>query len=159
MQYCVDRLEVGLKPACSSACLAGALDFGIIETTPGNRHQTETRIPGFPTPRSPIRTSDSSRSTACRVRCAARIRCRSVMSAMRRARVESIVQRSPRMGGRGAGASKGLSTRENPLVVFTLVTQAVVGAFLVLFLGPVFGLRGTDAVETTRWPGRCSCSA
>ena len=47
---CVDRLEVGLKPACASACLAGALDFGIIETTPENRVQLETQIPGFPTP-------------------------------------------------------------------------------------------------------------
>jgi DMSO reductase iron-sulfur subunit len=47
---CVDRLEVGLKPACVSACLAGALDFGIMETTPKNRDQLETQIPGFPTP-------------------------------------------------------------------------------------------------------------
>ena len=31
---CVDRLEVGLKPACVSACLAGALDFGVLETAP-----------------------------------------------------------------------------------------------------------------------------
>lgn len=35
---------------------------------------------------------------------------------------------------------KKLSTRENPLVVFTLISQAVIGAFLVLFLGPVLGL-------------------
>ena len=47
---CVDRLEVGLKPACAAACLAGALDFGIMETKPDNRDQLETRIPGFPTP-------------------------------------------------------------------------------------------------------------
>ena len=45
---CVDRLEVGLKPACASACLGGALDFGVIETTPESREQLETRIPGFP---------------------------------------------------------------------------------------------------------------
>jgi Fe-S-cluster-containing dehydrogenase component len=45
---CVDRLEVGLKPACVSACLGGALDFGVIETTPEGREQLETRIPGFP---------------------------------------------------------------------------------------------------------------
>merc|ERR1712096_183389 len=31
---CVDRLEVNLKPACVSACLGNALDFGIIENTP-----------------------------------------------------------------------------------------------------------------------------
>jgi DMSO reductase anchor subunit len=33
-----------------------------------------------------------------------------------------------------------LRSREDPLVVFTLVSQGVVGAFLALFLGPLFGL-------------------
>ena len=47
---CVDRLEVGLKPACVSACLANALDFGVIETTPENRFQAKISIPGFPDP-------------------------------------------------------------------------------------------------------------
>lgn len=46
---CVDRLEVGLKPACVSACLGNALDFGVIENTPRNREQVQTEIPGFPT--------------------------------------------------------------------------------------------------------------
>ncbi|MEK7697677.1 MAG: DmsC/YnfH family molybdoenzyme membrane anchor subunit, partial [Pseudomonadota bacterium] len=35
---------------------------------------------------------------------------------------------------------KKLRSREDPLVVFTLVSQGVVGAFLALFLGPLFGL-------------------
>jgi len=47
---CVDRLEVGLKPACVAACLGGALDFGIIESAPDNREQTKIQIPGFPDP-------------------------------------------------------------------------------------------------------------
>ncbi|MCF6198019.1 MAG: 4Fe-4S dicluster domain-containing protein, partial [Hyphomicrobiaceae bacterium] len=47
---CVDRLEVGLKPACVSACLGNALDFGVIENTPERREQNKTQIPGFPTP-------------------------------------------------------------------------------------------------------------
>jgi len=47
---CVDRLEVGLKPACVSACLAGALDFGVVETPPDNRVQAKLEIPGFPDP-------------------------------------------------------------------------------------------------------------
>ena len=33
-----------------------------------------------------------------------------------------------------------LRSREDPLVLFTLLTQAVVGAFAVLFLGPLLGL-------------------
>ncbi|MCH8977213.1 MAG: 4Fe-4S dicluster domain-containing protein, partial [Proteobacteria bacterium] len=47
---CVDRLEVGLKPACVAACVGNALDFGVIETTPENREQKKTSIPGFPDP-------------------------------------------------------------------------------------------------------------
>lgn len=46
---CVDRLEVGLKPACVSACLGNALDFGVVENVPENREQAKTSIPGFPT--------------------------------------------------------------------------------------------------------------
>jgi DMSO reductase anchor subunit len=34
-----------------------------------------------------------------------------------------------------------LSTRENPIAAFTLLTQAVVGAFALLFLAPLFGIR------------------
>ena len=45
---CVDRLEVGLKPACVSACLGNALDFGVVENIPENRSQAKTEIPGFP---------------------------------------------------------------------------------------------------------------
>ena len=45
---CVDRLEVGLKPACVSACLGNALDFGVVENIPENRTQAKTEIPGFP---------------------------------------------------------------------------------------------------------------
>ena len=47
---CVDRLEVGLKPACVSACVGNALDFGVIESTPQKREQCKTSIPGFPDP-------------------------------------------------------------------------------------------------------------
>ena len=45
---CVDRLEVGLKPACVASCLGNALDFGVIENTPEGRTQTKVDIPGFP---------------------------------------------------------------------------------------------------------------
>ena len=47
---CVDRLEVGLKPACVSACLGNALDFGVIENARRARADPH-RDPGFPRPR------------------------------------------------------------------------------------------------------------
>jgi DMSO reductase iron-sulfur subunit len=160
---CVDRLEVGLKPACAAACLAGALDFGIIETTPENRVQAETRIPGFPTP-------DITHPN---------IRFQQVKSLPRElTRPDSMPIRYVREpnnslppeagegkgGGRSApektycpdvhddGRARGwglrkLSTRENPLVVFTLVSQAVIGAFALLFLAPLFGLELLNAAK------------
>ncbi len=150
---CVDRLEVGLKPACAAACLGGALDFGVIETTPENRHQLETRIPGFPTPEI---THPN-------------IRFQQVRSLPRELkRTDSVPLRYERdtQGDGGDYVAKvakdqrprawnlrRLSTRENPLVIFTLVTQAVVGAFLVLFLGPMLGLPViTPQSHPVAWP-------
>jgi Fe-S-cluster-containing dehydrogenase component len=31
--YCMDRLDAGLKPACVSTCTTGCLDFGTVEDT------------------------------------------------------------------------------------------------------------------------------
>ena len=136
---CVDRLEVGLKPACATACLAGALDFGIVETKPDNREQLETCIPGFPTP-------DITHPN---------IRFQQTRSLPRELnRPDSIPLRYERTGPQGetytpkadgdrdtrSWGFRKLSTRENPLVVFTLISQAVIGAFMVLFLGPLLGV-------------------
>jgi DMSO reductase iron-sulfur subunit len=145
---CVDRLEVGLKPACAAACLAGALDFGITETLPAHRDQLETRIPGFPDPditHPNIRFQQS----------------RSLPRALQRPDSMSLrYERSEAQGGAytpkvdatgrtRAWNLKNLSTRENPLVVFTLISQAVVGAFITLFLGPLFGL---ETLSTSAHP-------
>jgi DMSO reductase iron-sulfur subunit len=136
---CVDRLEVGLKPACAAACLAGALDFGIIETKPDHREQLQAHIPGFP---SPEITHPN-------------IRFQQTRSLPRElTRPDSMPLRYERSGAPGDRytpevASDGrardwslkkLGTRENPLVVFTLISQMVIGAFCVLFLGPLLGL-------------------
>ena len=133
---CVDRLEVGLKPACASACLAGALDFGIIETTPENREQLETQIPGFP---SPEITHPNIRFQQTR----------DLPQEMKRP--DSMPLRYEQQPGgqykagvdeSGAGRSwnlKKLRTREDPLVIFTLISQAVIGAFITLFIGPLLG--------------------
>jgi DMSO reductase iron-sulfur subunit len=136
---CVDRLEVGLKPACASACLAGALDFGVIETTPEHRDQLETEIPGFPTPEI---TQPNIRFQQTR----------SLPREMKRTdsmplRYERVDQKSggylPKVddtGGSRAWSLKKLRTREDPLVIFTLISQAVIGAFITLFAGPLLGI-------------------
>ncbi|VAW54857.1 Anaerobic dimethyl sulfoxide reductase chain B, iron-sulfur binding subunit [hydrothermal vent metagenome] len=152
---CVDRLEVGLKPACVSACLAGALDFGIMETTPENRDGLETSIPGFP----------STDITHPNIRFQQK---NSLPDEMRRTDSMPVTYKRNKNGkfepqvtetsvsGQKAKVEwniKKLSTRENPLVIFTLISQAVVGAFLFLFLGPLFGFETlTPEKNTVAWP-------
>jgi DMSO reductase iron-sulfur subunit len=144
---CVDRLEAGLKPACAAACLAGALDFGIIETKPAQRERLETRIPGFPTPAitHPNIRFQQTKSLPRELR-------RPDSMPLRYERDEHAAGGCyrPRVaagsGMRAWNLGK-LRTREDPLVVFTLVSQAVIGAFLTLFLGPLFGVETLAAVS------------
>ena len=138
---CVDRLEVGLKPACAAACLAGALDFGIIETAPENRVQLETRIPGFPTPdiTHPNIRFQQTKSLP-------REMTRPDSMPIRYVRVEQGAggQHQSAMDDEGRTPGWGwkrLSTRENPIAVFTLLSQTVIGAFALLFLAPFFGVQ------------------
>ena len=42
-------------------------------------------------------------------------------------------------GNERAWNLKKLHTREDPLVIFTLISQAVIGAFITLFVGPLLG--------------------
>lgn len=136
---CVDRLEVGLKPACAAACLAGALDFGVIETTPENREILDTEIPGFPTvdiTHPNIRFQQKN----------------PLPSEMQRTDSVPLVYEKNKEGGYRPKAKqenqkrewniKQLSTRENPLVFFTLVSQAMIGAFMILFAGQRLDLPG-----------------
>jgi DMSO reductase anchor subunit/ferredoxin len=136
---CVDRLEVGLKPACASACLAGALDFGIMETTPDNREQLETRIPGFPAPEitQPNIRFQQTRSLPREMK-----RTDSMPLRYERSGAQGDVY-TPKVDGKTNKRDwnlKKLSTRENPLVIFTLISQMVIGAFITLFLGPLAGI-------------------
>jgi len=136
---CVDRLEVGLKPACAAACLGGALDFGVIETTPENREQLKTHIPGFP-------TTDITHPN---------IRFQQTRSLPREMKRTDAMPLRYEQDEQGEGEFKTklrdsgeprewnlakLRSREDPLVIFTLITQTVVGAFLALFLAPYVGL-------------------
>jgi DMSO reductase iron-sulfur subunit len=147
---CVDRLEVGLKPACAAACLAGALDFGVIETKPENRDGLEADIPGFP-------STDISYPNI-------RFQQQKDLPAEMR-RTDSMPLKylkntegnySPEASGSidsSAWNLNRLSTRENPLVVFTLISQAVIGAFLTLFIGPVLGIETlSPSAHPLAWP-------
>jgi len=154
---CVDRLEVGLKPACASACLGGALDFGLIETAPENREQLNTQIPGFPDPAitNPNIRFEQKRSLPRELK-------RTDSTPVKYVRDDQNAIPDPDVkGGQGQyhsaplsvkgkkkewGMAK-LSSRENPLVIFTLITQAVVGAFLVMFIAPLMGWSGFTAAN------------
>jgi len=135
---CVDRLEVGLKPACVSACVGNALDFGVIEDTPKNRQQCKTSIPGFPDPEI---THPNIRFQQTK----------SMPNEMTRTDSMPVKYHKEADGNfkpvidQKAGKTKHwnfvkLNSRENPLVLFTLFSQAAYGVFLIPFLGALFGI-------------------
>ena len=136
---CVDRLEVGLKPACVSACLGNALNFGVTENTPENREQIETRIPGFPDPEitHPNIRFQQTKTMPREVT-------RTDSMPVKYCRDDEAGTYKPRVDQK-TGVSRHwniarLSSHENPLVLFTLVSQAAVGFFAILFLGRAFGV-------------------
>lgn len=141
---CVDRLEVGLKPACAAACLGGALDFGLIETAPENREQAKTKIPGFP---SPDITHPNIRFQQTRTLPKEMTRPDTMPVRYQRDeqgegeyKAKASMSDEPR-----AWNLRKLRSREDPLVLFTLLSQAVVGAFTILFLAPWLGLEALFA--------------
>ncbi len=137
---CVDRLEVGLKPACAAACLAGALDFGVIETTPENRLQAKLAIPGFPDPQI---THPNIRFQQTRELPREMFRTDSMPLVYVKKQEAGNASYQPQVAEKlllREWNFQKLSSRENPLVFFTLVSQGVIGAFLTLFLGPMLGL-------------------
>jgi len=147
---CVDRLEVGLKPACAAACLGGALDFGIVESTPENREQAKVKIPGFPDP-----TITNPNIRFQQVKTLPRDMNRTDTMPLHYQRDEQgqgeykPKAREDIKKSREWNLSK-LRSREDPLVVFTLITQAVIGAFLLLFFGPA--LLGMDLLAAESHP-------
>ena len=137
---CVDRLEVGLKPACASACLAGALDFGVVDTLPDNRDQLETALPGFP---SPEITHPNIRFQQKKTLPREMLRPDSMPLLYERDEAGAIGTYKTRVRSESAARQWNLgelSSRENPLVLFTLLSQAGIGAFLLTFLAPYIGV-------------------
>lgn len=137
---CVDRLEVGLKPACVSACVGNALDFGVIENVPEKREQARVEIPGFP---SPEITHPNIRFQQIK----------QLPDEMKRTDSMPVKYHKDENGqykpaiDQKKGKAKHwnmarLSSRENPLVMFTLAAQMTAGAFAMQFLGALAGLDG-----------------
>ncbi|WDD96977.1 DmsC/YnfH family molybdoenzyme membrane anchor subunit [Thalassomonas actiniarum] len=140
---CVDRLEVGLKPACVSACVGNALDFGVIENTPENREQCKTEIPGFPTPEI---THPNIRFQQTRTLPNEMTRTDSMPVKYHR---NEKGQYKPAIDQKAGKAKhwnfKRLNSRENPLVLFTLFAQAAFGVFLIPFLGALLGIEALSS--------------
>ncbi len=138
---CVDRLEVGLKPACVSACLGKALEFGVIENTPEGREQLETEIPGFPSPEI-THPNIRFQQTKTLNRNMRRVDSTPLKYHRDNTTEKYIPELDPKHGKQKKWGMKTLlSSHENAHVVFTLSAQAVMGAFVILtILGSLFGV-------------------
>ena len=136
---CVDRLEVGLKPACVSACLGNALNFGVVENFPANREQIKADLPGFP---DPAITHPNIRFQ--QTRSLPREMTRTDSAAVKYQRDDRSGRYTPTVDPKAGAARhwnlRRLSSRENPLVLFTLLTQAGVGIFVTLCAGRLLGI-------------------
>lgn len=138
---CVDRLEVGLKPACVAACLGNALNFGVIENVPERREHIKTEIPGFPTPdiSNPNIRFQLTKSLA-------RVFTRGDNAAIQYKRDDKTGRYIPGLDLSRAGDAiqanwkKLLTSHENAHIAFTLASQMVMGAFLYLIAGTSIGL-------------------
>jgi DMSO reductase iron-sulfur subunit len=135
---CVDRLEVGLKPACVSACVGNALDFGVIENIPANREQARVEIPGFP---SPEITQPNIRFQQIKQLPDELTRTDSMpVKYHKDAKGRYRPAIDQKQGKAKHWNLARLSSKENPLVLFTLATQAAAGAFALAFFGAQLGL-------------------
>lgn len=138
---CVDRLEAGLKPACVTACLGNALDFGVVENLPDNRVQAKTQIPGFPTPEI---THPNIRFQQTRTP-PKRDMYRVDMAPLKYHREERSDDFKPELDNkldeeRGWNLKSLLGSHENAHIAFTLGTQTAMGAFLAVFFATWYAL-------------------
>jgi DMSO reductase iron-sulfur subunit len=153
---CVDRLEVGLKPACVTACLGGALEFGVIENTPDNRDQAQLNIPGFPTTdiTHPNIRFQQKRSLPREMN-------RTDSMPLKYHRDEKAGRYNPIVDEKKGinkqwNLKKLLSSHENAHIIFTLCTQSVIGAFLILMVSPYLGADFNPIADLTLTRGEPS---
>ncbi len=146
---CVDRLEVGLKPSCVSACLGNALDFGVIENVPENREECKTEIPGFPTTdiTHPNIRFQQSRQTKPEMT-------RTDSMPLKYHKDEDSGKYKPVVDAK-KGKQKHwnwkplLLAHESSHVIFTLATQAIVGAFVMLIAGDLLSLPAFTSITSS----------
>ncbi|HEY0962465.1 MAG TPA: DmsC/YnfH family molybdoenzyme membrane anchor subunit [Pseudomonadales bacterium] len=144
---CVDRLEVGLKPACVSACLGNALDFGVIENIPENREEAKVAIPGFP---NPDITHPNIRFQQTRTLPEEVTRTDSMPVKYHKDGAGNYKPRVDQKAGRQRHWNFArLSSRENPLVLFTLGSQAAIGAFVLAFVGSLLGVEMLEGLRNS----------
>lgn len=125
---CVDRLDSGLKPACVSACLGHALEFGEVAAMEKERGQALVQIAGFPEPsisQPNIRFKQIKKTPEVQFR----------------TDLESVIYINKQSQGGGVRPPeakplswKSIHSTETPLVFFTLLSQMTVGGFLT-FIG------------------------
>jgi DMSO reductase iron-sulfur subunit len=135
--FCVDRLAVGLKPACVSACLGHALEFGEVSRLGEEHAQSLHDLPGFPT----------SAITQPNIRFERR---EPLPKELTRVDGEPLVYlsdgivHSKEVRSQKSEVRSGLSliwrlhSEETPLVFFTLIVQAAVGALATLWGSALF---------------------
>ncbi len=145
---CIDRLEVGLQPACVDACLGNALDFGVIDEIPQKQQTADLTIPSFTDPsisRPNIRfqLNQSLPDEFHRIDDVPLSYHKENSKENYSDGKMDVSQSSYKIKAKGNpskitwGLNK-LRSREDPLVLFTLISQFVVGAFLFIFLFPLW---------------------
>ncbi|MDP6969001.1 MAG: dimethyl sulfoxide reductase anchor subunit, partial [Gammaproteobacteria bacterium] len=143
---CVDRLEVGLKPACVSACLGNALDFGVVEDIPDNREQAKTSIPGFP-PTDITHPNIRFQQTKETQRDMVRPDGMAIKYHKQPdGEFKSVVDKQKHAHDRQWGLSTLLRSHENAHAIFTLSAQAVMGGALWLILGSWLNLAPINGI-------------
>ncbi|MBA5249972.1 MAG: 4Fe-4S dicluster domain-containing protein [Gammaproteobacteria bacterium] len=143
---CVDRLEVGLKPACVAACLGNALDFGVIESVPENREQAKTSMPGFPTTdithpnirfqQTKNTQRDMTRPDGMPVK----------YHKQDNGEFKSTLDDQKHSADKQWGLKTLLNSHENAHAIFTICTQAVMGASLWLMALDLLGVIGSPSI-------------
>lgn len=142
---CVDRLEVGLKPSCVSACLGNALEFGVVENIPENRVEAKVEIPGFPTTeitQPNIRFQQTAPTH--------REMTRTDGMPLKYHRDDEAGKFIPELDEKEGRTrhwnwKKLLTSHESAHVIFTLSAQAVLGAFLMIVFS---NMPGMEAINT-----------